>query len=107
MDFRRSKRVITDFPAEVIWQDRRYAGTVGNLSVEGAYVVTTPGHAGDAFNENTLIELKFQVPAGDKVHLHGRVKWSFLTPPHGYTLSLGIDLIDPPRTYLEALKTLQ
>lgn len=104
MDIRRSERVIFTIPAEIIIGDKRYACSIENLSGEGAYVVTASTKNSDIFSPATSLELKFKFPSGENHVLNCRVEWSYLTPPHGYTNSIGLNIIDPPLSYKNNLK---
>jgi hypothetical protein len=106
MEARRSKRAILDIPAEIINKDKRSAGTIENLSDEGIYMVTAPIRSEKDFSPGTEIEIRFRLLSGEKLNLRCIVKWSYLTPPHGYTFSIGLRIIDPPLTFKEAVKTL-
>jgi hypothetical protein len=107
MDARRSRRIIVNLPAEIVIGDKRYASSIENLSEEGAYIVTAPLKSSTEFIPESPLELRFAFPSGEKLNLHCKVKWSYQTPPHGYTTSIGVEIIDPPLTYKETLKTLQ
>ena len=106
MKERQTKRIIINLPAELICGDRRYAGSIENLSPVGAYVVTAPAQSSLDFSPHSSLELRFRFPSGEKLNLHCIVKWSYATPPHGYTHSIGLEIIDPPLTYQETLTTL-
>ena len=106
MESRRFKRVVVDMPAEIIVGDSRYASSIENLSSEGIYIVTAPLKSPLDFVPDTPIELRFSLPSGERLHLSCRTKWSYQTPPHGYTNSIGLEVIDPPYTYMEFLKNL-
>ncbi len=101
MDARRHKRIIMHLSAEVICEDRRYAGSIENLSPEGAYIVIASSKGSQDFVPDKLLELRFHSPSGEKMNLRCRVKWSYLTPPHGYTNSIGLEILEPPVTYQE------
>ena len=103
MEVRRSKRAILDIPAEIINGDKRRAGTIENLSEAGLYVVTAPTKSEKELFPGTEIEIRFRLPSEEKVSLHCVVKWSYLTPPHGYTFSMGLEVKNPPATYLDAI----
>jgi hypothetical protein len=107
MDARRSERVILNQPGELIVGDKRYACSIENLTGEGAYVVTAPANDSRELTPATLLELRFTFPSGEKYRLHCNVEWSYLTPPHGYTHSIGLAIVDPPLTYKEHLKGLR
>lgn len=106
MDARNAGRVITTFPAEIICGEKRYAGSVENLSPDGAYLVTGPVKIPMEFAPDLFLALKFHVPTGETLDLHCRIKWSYPTPPHGYTHSIGVEIIAPPLIYMEILKNL-
>ena len=107
MESKRSKRVILNIPAEIIIGDNRRAGTIENLSNNGMYIVTAPPKSGNDFLPGTEIEIRFRLPSGKKLALHCKIKWSYLTPPHSYTFSLGLKIKDAPLTYQEALNSLR
>lgn len=104
MEARRSKRTIISLPAEIISKDSRHAASIENLSDEGIYLVTAPANPSPDLTPATIIELRFRFHSGEKMCLHCRVKWSYPTPPHGYTNSIGLEIMDPPLTYIESLK---
>ena len=107
MDARRHNRIITDLKAELIAGDTRHACNIENLSENGIYIVTAPGKSSLDFAPDLLFELRFKLPTGEKMNLQCTVKWSYPTPPHGNTNSLGLEITDPPLTYLEALEALK
>ncbi len=107
MELRSSKRIIVNSPAEIIAGDKRYASTIENLSVKGIYVTTAPLKFPLDFTSDMLLELRFRLMSGEKLNLQCKIKWSYQTPPHGYTHSIGLEVIDPPLTYMEFLKSLK
>lgn len=104
MDARRHKRLIVNIQAELLSGDKHIRVIIENLSEEGMYVT-----ADSSFNSmaDVPVEIRFESPAGEKLNLHCLVKWSYKTPPHGLTNSVGMTIIDPPLTYIETLKTFQ
>jgi len=107
MESKRSKRAILEIPAEIITEDKRRAGTIENLSNNGMLLVTAPPKSEKTFFPGREIEIRFRLPDGEKLALHCKIKWSYMTPPHGYTFSLGVKIKDPPLTYQEALDSLR
>lgn len=103
---RRHKRIIVKIRAELVCGDKRYASSIENISRGGAYVVTAPTRSSSVFAPDSAFELKFEFPSGEKMNLHCVIKWSYSTPPHGLTNSIGLKIIDPPLAYKESLKTL-
>lgn len=107
MEARQHKRIIVSFPAELVCNENRYASTIENLSEKGVYVVTAPQGGREHLTPDTLLQLKFQSPSGEKYALNCRIIWSYRTPPHGLTNSVGMEIINPPVPYRELLKTLK
>ena len=106
MELRRHKRAIVSLQGEIIVNDTRYASSIENLSDEGAYIVMANVQAAPNFSTDTCLELRFSLPSGEKISLHCKVKWLYQNPPHGYTNSLGLEIMEKPPEYNEALKTL-
>ena len=107
MDSRRDERVIVHLEAELIAGENRHACVIENLSPKGMYIVTAPTKSSLEFTPDSLFGLRFNLPSDEKIDLRCSVIWSYPTPPHGYTNSLGLEIIDPPHSYLEALNTLK
>jgi hypothetical protein len=107
MNVRRSERVILKLPSEIIIQGTHYASSIENLSEEGAYIITATVENTETFSTDTMLELKFKTPSGEAQVLSCKIKWSYLTPPHGFTNSMGLELIDPPLSYKDLLRSLQ
>lgn len=104
MDARREKRIIVNIQAELIHGDKRLSSFIENLSEKGIYV-TAPAPSSREFTPDEPVELRFEFPEGVKLHLHCRIKWVYRTPPHGLTLSIGMEVTDPPLTYRETVKS--
>lgn len=107
MEAKRSKRVILELPAEIITENKRCVGTIENLSNNGMYIVTAPAKSEKDFSPGTELEIRFRLPSGEKLALHCKIKWSYLTPPHSYTFSIGLKIKDAPLTYQKALQALR
>lgn len=107
MEARRHKRLIVRLPAEITAENTHIAGSIENLSDEGLYLITAPTKISLNFESEVPVDLLITFPSGEKINLTCRVKWSYETPPHGYTNSLGLEIIETPSEYIEALKTLQ
>ena len=103
---RRSKRIRVNIKADMIKGHEHHASFIENLS-EGGVLVTAPAKDSIEFSPDTPIELEFQFHDGNKHHLHCRVRWSHITPPHGLTKSIGMEIISAPEYFREALRTLQ
>jgi len=102
---RRSERIRVNIKADMITGNGRHASFIENLS-EGGVLITAAKDSTE-FSPDTPIELEFQFHNGNKHHLHCRVRWSHITPPHGLTKSIGMEIISAPEYFREALRTLQ
>lgn len=106
MEKRREKRKIVNIPAEVLCGDKYCAGTIENISESGIYLVTAPQKALSDLPVDTPVEIRFTFPSGEKQILHCRLRWSYLTPPHGFTQSIGVEILDPSPVYKALLQSL-
>lgn len=104
---RRDERVVVNLEAILAAGENRHACFIENLSPTGMYIVTAAASPSYDFSPASIFDLKFKFPSGPKMDLRCSVIWSYPTPPHGYTNSIGIEIIDPPPAYLEALNALK
>jgi hypothetical protein len=107
MDKRRFKRKIVNIKAEIIYGAVRCASIIENISPGGVYAVATPAGTALDFEPGSSVELKFAFPTGEKLHLHCRIKWSYKTPPHELTSSIGMEIMDAPPSFGEKLDSLE
>jgi len=105
MEKRRSKRIFVTLDAELILNNTAYKGFVENLSEDGIYVITAPTKANVNFNPGDVIGLKFRLPSGEIFDMNCKIIWSYKTPPHGLTNSIGMEIIDPPQKYIQILES--
>ena len=122
---------IVSFKVELISGSSSLAGFIENLSGDGIYMKTSPAKAAVDFTPGKIFEVKFQPLFGEtlcntrvcKYHntcivkfqplfeealrLQCKIKWSYKTPPHGLTNSIGMEVIHPHPTYGEFLKKLE
>ena len=101
MERRDSKRKIVSISAELISDNARYAVFIENMSKDGIYIVTKPEKTKIDFTTGKKYDVKFQAASGTLLNLKCRVKWTYKTPPHGLTYSVGMEIIDPPALYKE------
>jgi hypothetical protein len=106
MDKRQIKRKIVNIKAELIYGGVHCASLIENISHKGVYAVASPANSSFAFTPDSSVELKFEFPAGEKQHLHCRIKWSYKTPPHKLTSSVGMEIIDAPPSFNEMLESI-
>ena len=97
---------IARFEAELIVGNLSYNGFIENLSEDEVYLVTPLFSLVD-FRAETPLELIFQPLPGEIINIPGIIKWSYKTPPHGLTNSLGVKIADHLHRYNNFYRTLQ
>ena len=105
---RRFVRMPVYLGAALISGGNNYAAFIGNVSEGGAFAKTSPTTTAADFVPGTLIELKFQIPSGEELNLTCEVIWLHTKKieAQGLINSMGMEIIDPPSTFREFLKTL-
>lgn len=106
MEARQHKRIIVNLPAELILKDTRYACTIENLSEKGLYAIAAPRKSSE-FTAGAPAEVRFLSPSGEKLVLQCKIIWSYLTPPHGYTSSIGMEITEYPSAYTHLLESVK
>jgi hypothetical protein len=104
-DIRRSKRKIVQIKAEVICSGRSFKGYIENISPSGLYFLTTVSESSD-YTCGKEVEIHFPDAEGNPLKLQCKVIWSYKTPPHGLTISSGLEVIGPPEEFLSFCKSL-
>ena len=101
-------RIPVYLKADLISDDKSYAGIIGNLSEEGAYVEIDNVKTAMPFLPRKKLELKFQVAPQKTLNLLCEVVWLYSKriPPHSLTNDVGLEIIDPPPKYKYFLKSL-
>jgi hypothetical protein len=99
---RHHKRFVITLNAQVIIGGKSYSGVIGNVSEEGvSSTITTYIKTDEQFAPHKLIQLVFELPSGDIIHLDCEIRW-FLRPRElGSNMILGLYIVDPPSKYTE------
>ncbi len=87
-------RKVVSYKAELAHGNTRYPGFIGNLSSDSLYMITFPSNNPVRLTPGTMLQVKLDPPDKEPVCLHCKVKWSYKTPPHGLTQSIGMEIID-------------
>ena len=107
MEKRRSKRIKVNLKAERISGDEKYGVFIENISENGIHITTTPSETHKKYTPGIDIDLNFQLNTGETLNLHCKVRWAHLkVPPDGMTDSIGLEIINPPKKYIEFVKAL-
>jgi len=106
MEARKHKRFIVSLEAELLFGADHIACSIENISEVGIYIITSHSKSDADFPPGTNLELIAKFPGGEDQRLNCKVKWQYRTPPYGVTTSIGMEIVDPPPSYIESLKTL-
>ena len=96
---------ITSFKAKLI-SDKVYPAIVENLSGNGLYLRAASNESTSELTPGKTLKVNFNSDSGEEISILCRILWSYKTPPHGITDSLGMEVIDPPSNYEEFFKAL-
>ncbi len=105
MERRRCKRVAVSIKAERISCNKDCSVFIENLSERGIYMITAPVKKNE-YVPGTEIDLELELSTGQTIDLNCNVKWAYDNLPEDLTYSVGLEIIDPPRAYIEFIKDL-
>jgi len=104
MEQRRTVRKKVSIEAEIVSDVATHKATIENASERGMHIDT---NGGDPLStEKDLVpgrtmEVKFALPSGEALNLRCKVIWSFKTMPHGLKISIGMEIVFPPPSYID------
>jgi hypothetical protein len=100
---RTSQRIPVSLEGRLSCQGQMYIVYVGNMSPTGLYVRIPPVQTNSAIYipPEADLRLRLELPSGCLVYLTCRKKWSLYLTPHATSKKVGLEIIDPPREYLE------
>jgi hypothetical protein len=101
---RSSKRLSVNLKAERLSCTNNCSVFIENLSEKGIHMITAPAKNPNLFVTGSAIELKLKTTNGQTIKLQCNVKWSYDNSPEDMTNSVGLEITDPPDTYLEFVK---
>ncbi len=78
-------------------------GFIENLSENNISCTTTEKN----LSPGTEFQVRFQSDSGEALNLNCKLKWSYETPPHGITNSIGMEILHQPTQYKTFLESLQ
>ncbi len=77
-----------------------FEGFIENVSDSEIYMITRSSSPFPVFTSGIPVTLHIELSKG-VIDLKGRIKWTYMTPPHGLTRSLGIEITSPDNKYGE------
>ncbi len=100
-----SKKIVA-LKAELIFGEMICEGLIESISGNSVYFLSGPTRLSTKFHPGTDLKLILFPPSDFPVQMDGTVRWSYKTPPHGFTNSVGIEINNPPTEYTNILDTL-
>ncbi len=100
-----TKKIVT-FKARLILGDKSYPGYIENITEDDIYLLVSPLIPLNQSGQGFAFTLEFSPPSGEMLNLNCRLKWSYRTPPHGLTKSMGIEVTDPSLQYINFFRSL-
>lgn len=101
-------RIPVYIKTELISDKKSYAGIIGNLSGDGAFVETVPTRTVTPFIPGKTLVLKFKESSGISMKLNCEIIWLYTKKVQlaGFANSMGMKIISPTPKYKKYLKSL-
>ncbi len=107
MDKRNSNRVTVRIQADCFSGSVKYSGVIENVSSRGLFFRTSSINTVSAFTPGNVIEVKFETAPEQTQELKCKIRWLYSQLyPEGLKNCIGIEISDPPFSYIEFIKTL-
>lgn len=90
------ERIKTGYKTKIIFNNKQYTGTLENLCISGANLLTDPIDHDIQFLDGKIIELEFKTHTGKTVFLKCIVVWSSKIPPRNDRHRVGVQIIKLP-----------
>ena len=97
-----SKKIVK-LKAELLSGSHTYPGFVEGFSKDDVFISANLAMQENNSSPGTMFGLKFTCPCGKMVNLNCRVKWSYKNPPHGFTKSIGLEILHQKNPYKEII----
>lgn len=101
-----STKKVVNYKAEFAYDNMRYPGVIVNLSENSLYMIAFPTNSPIRLVPGTTLQVKLDPPYKEPICLQCQVRWSYKTPPHGLTHSIGLEIIDSFPNYQHLLNDL-
>jgi hypothetical protein len=102
MERRRTGRVSVSIKAERISGSEKYSVFIEDISGNGLHMIIAPAAAIRKYTPGAEISLKFELATGKTILLRCITRWAYhLLPPEKEVQSIGLEIVDPPREYLD------
>jgi len=99
---RHHNRKLVSLDAKIISGGTTYSGIIVNLSEEGIFMLTATSDVTIDFNPESRLRLIAELPTKEILGMECNVKWfQKKTSTGGPRFKIGMEIIDPPLTYIE------
>ncbi|MBI4825625.1 MAG: PilZ domain-containing protein [Nitrospirae bacterium] len=95
-----------NYKAEFAYDNMHYPGVIVNLSENSLYMISFPTNSPIRLAPGTRLQVKLDPPYQEPICLQCQVIWSYKTPPHGLTHSIGMEIVNAFPNYQNFLKDL-
>lgn len=99
-------RKIVNLKASIVSNNKRHPGIIENLTKNTLYLRAATINPSSDFTPGKSFEIHFQSTSGRGISLPGKVLWSYDTPPHGLTKSIGMEIEEENPEYKKLLDEL-
>jgi hypothetical protein len=107
MERRKTRRLSISLKAERISGDEKKSVFIEDISEGGIHMITAPSPSHRKYVPGTEINLRLELATGRKILLHCITRWAYhLLPPEKDVDSIGLEIINPPREYLDFISQL-
>ena len=103
---RLSERYLKEFKAKLILNRARYEATIENFSENGIKVITESKDTALDFLPDEAIDLEFEIPSGEVLSLHCKVKWSNKLSSDSLIQDIGLEITENSPEYEDFFKSL-
>ena len=90
---------IVNMKASLVSDSKRHSGIIENLSKDSIYLRAATINPASDFIPGEFFEIHFQSHSGADLSLPGKITWSYETPPHGITKSIGFEILEENPRY--------
>ncbi len=105
MERRRSRRVTVNLKAERISCTENCSVFIENLSKSGISMISVAEN-NKHYVPGSEIDLELEMSNGETINLNCNVKWAYENSPEDSSNNVGLEIVDPPKDYLEFINAL-
>ena len=101
-----SERFNKELKGELILHGKIYDVTLENFAEKGIKVTTEPNNSAVDYLSDEIIYLEFEIPSGEVLSLHCKVKWSRKRSSDSIIEDIGLEIIEQSPKFEDFYKDL-